>query len=144
MLQFVTALVTSKPKHVITLGYHCRSSVIRSQIKFHVSMCTGHNLSVLPAPLYMMLCAIWYQSHNLKKCEKHTWRSVTFCKVIGFSLHFTKSNTPLWVFFTFFILYKWYQIAQSVSQELVYDIKISGIFKLRQMKYSHLWRLTYQ
>ena len=24
---------------------------------------------------------------------------------------FTKSNTPSWVFFTFFRLYKWYQIA---------------------------------
>ena len=28
---------------------------------------------------------------------------------------FTKSNTPAWVFFTFFKLYKWYQIAQSIS-----------------------------
>ena len=28
--------------------------------------------------------------------------------------NFTKSNTPHWVFFTFFNLYKWYQIAQSI------------------------------
>ena len=27
----------------------------------------------------------------------------------------TKSNTPPWVFFTFFNLYKWFQIGQSVS-----------------------------
>ena len=28
---------------------------------------------------------------------------------------FTNSNTPLWVFFTFFKLHKWYQVMQSVS-----------------------------
>ena len=45
---------------------------------------------------------------NLKR-EKHPWWSVTFIKVAGF----TKSNTPSWLFFTFFKLYKWYQIAQN-------------------------------
>ena len=29
--------------------------------------------------------------------------------------NFTKRSTPPWVFFTFFKLYKWYQISQSVS-----------------------------
>ena len=28
--------------------------------------------------------------------------------------NFTKINTPAWVFFTFFKLYKWYQIAQRI------------------------------
>ena len=48
------------------------------------------------------------------KCEKHPWRSVTFIKVAGFPTsecgkvcNFTKSNTPPWVVFTFFKLYKW-------------------------------------
>ena len=27
----------------------------------------------------------------------------------------TKSNTPSWVFFTFFKLNKWYQIAQNIT-----------------------------
>ena len=31
------------------------------------------------------------------------------------SLQLTKSITPLWVYFTFLKLYKWYQIAQSIS-----------------------------
>ena len=44
---------------------------------------------------------------QLKICEKPPWRSVTeVC-------NFTKSNTPSWMFFTFF--YKWYQIAQSIT-----------------------------
>ena len=49
---------------------------------------------------------------QFKKREKHPWRSVTFSKVAG---NFTKTSCPLWMFFTFFNLYKWYQIAQSVS-----------------------------
>ena len=40
---------------------------------------------------------------QFQKREKHPWRSVT------------KSNTPPWVFFTFFKLYEWYQIAQSTT-----------------------------
>ena len=30
--------------------------------------------------------------------------------------NFTKSNTPLWVFFTFFKLYKWYQTVQNITE----------------------------
>ena len=40
---------------------------------------------------------------QIKKREKHPWRSVTFKKI------------PPWVFFTFFKLYKWYQITQIIS-----------------------------
>ena len=42
---------------------------------------------------------------RFKKLEKHPYRSVTF----------TKSNTPPWVFFTFFKLYRWHQITENVS-----------------------------
>ena len=34
---------------------------------------------------------------------------------------FTKSNTPLWVFFAFFKLYKWHQIAQRITYICRYD-----------------------
>ena len=41
---------------------------------------------------------------------------VTLLSAIGFSLQiYPKSNTPLWVLFTFLKLCKWYQMAQSVS-----------------------------
>ena len=52
---------------------------------------------------------------QFKKRAKHPWRSVTFSKVVGFSMQLTKSNTPTWVFLTFFKLYEWYQIAQSTT-----------------------------
>ena len=40
---------------------------------------------------------------QFKKRKKHPWRSVTFTVC-----NFNKSNTPPWVFVTFFKLYKWY------------------------------------
>ena len=46
---------------------------------------------------------------RFKKREKHAWRSVTF----------GKSNTPSWMFFTFFKLYKWYQIPQRIANVCV-------------------------
>ena len=48
---------------------------------------------------------------QFKKREKHSGRSVTFSK----ACNFTKSNTLPSVFFTFFKLYDWYQIAQRIS-----------------------------
>ena len=50
---------------------------------------------------------------QFKKREKQQWRTVTFNKVA--SCKFTKGNTPLWVFFTFFKLYKWYQITKNIT-----------------------------
>ena len=44
---------------------------------------------------------------QFKNREKQLWRSVTFS-------NFTKSNTPSWVFFTIFKLFKWYQIGQNI------------------------------
>ena len=66
--------------------------------------------------------------HGLSKCldYKYSWRKffddfdghtgallndlLLFAKSAE-ACNFTKSNTPPWVFFTFFKLHKWYQIA---------------------------------
>ena len=48
-----------------------------------------------------MFYTIWYHLHNLKNV-KNTHRE-------------TLLKTPPWVFFTFFKLYKWYQIAQRIA-----------------------------
>ena len=53
----------------------------------------------------MMRCAIWYYLYNLKNV-KNTHQ---------LACNFTKINTPPWVFFTFFKLYKSYQIVQSTT-----------------------------
>ena len=45
---------------------------------------------------------------HFKKREKHSWRIANFSTS---ACNFTKTNTSPWVFFTFFKMYKWYQIA---------------------------------
>ena len=56
----------------------------------------------------------WDTSRNsipferFKKRKKYPWRSAT-------SSNFTNSITLPWVFFTFFKLYKWYKIAQRIT-----------------------------
>ena len=78
------------------------------RIPFHVFFC----IKKLSEELYSNCDAL----RNLvplvqfKKREKHPWRNVSFSKVAGF-----KFNTPPWVFFTFFKLYKWYQIVQRTT-----------------------------
>ena len=52
---------------------------------------------------------------KFKKREKHPRRTVLLVKLQGSACKFTKSNTPPWVFFTFFKLYKWYQIVQRIT-----------------------------
>ena len=59
---------------------------------------------------YEMLCTIWYHLYNLKNVKKSHGR-VLLLKVCSF----TKSSTPPWVFFMIFKLYKWYQIAQRIT-----------------------------
>ena len=48
---------------------------------------------------------------QFKEREKHTWRSITIC-------NYTKINTLPWVFFTFFKLYKCYQIDEPITSEM--------------------------
>ena len=52
---------------------------------------------------------------QFEKHEKHPWMNVTFSKVAGSACNFAKRNTPPWMFFIFFKLYKWYQIAQRIT-----------------------------
>ena len=59
-----------------------------------------------------MLCAIWYHLYHLKNV-KNTLGGV----LLLVQLQATESNTPPWVLFTFFKLYKWYQIAQCITYE---------------------------
>ena len=50
---------------------------------------------------YVVLCAIWYNWHNLKKVKN------THGGVHALAYNFSKSNTPLWVFFTFLKMCTW-------------------------------------
>ena len=60
-----------------------------------------------------MLCAIWYHLYNLKNVKNTHGGVLLLVKLQA------KSNTPSWVFFTFFKLYKWYQIAQRITVKII-------------------------
>ena len=62
-----------------------------------------------------MRCTIWYHLYNLKNMA-NTHGGVLLL-VQAEVCNFTKSNTPPWMFFTFFKLYKWYQIAQRITYD---------------------------
>ena len=53
-------------------------------------------------------------SVQFKKREKQSWRSLRFV-----AYNFTKCIILPWVVFTIFKLYKWYQIAQSVTYNVL-------------------------
>ena len=62
---------------------------------------------------------------QFKKRENHPWRNVNFS---------TKINTPPWVFFTFFKLYKCYQnrATHQISEQVF--IAVLEIFFLKTLK----------
>ena len=62
-----------------------------------------------------MLCAIWYHLRNLKNIKNNHGGVLLLVKLQLKVCNFTKSSTPPWLLFTFFKLYKWYQIAQSIT-----------------------------
>ena len=58
---------------------------------------------------------IWYTLHNLKNVKNTHGGVILLVKLQAEASNFAKSNTPPSVFFTFFKLCKWYQIAQSIT-----------------------------
>ena len=60
----------------------------------------------------IMLRAIWYHLYNLKNV-KNTHR--------GTPCNFTKTNTSPWVFVTLLKFYKWYQIVQSMTYDVLWE-----------------------
>ena len=72
-------------------------------------------LTKLWKPRIVVRFTIWYHMYNLKNV-KNTHRGVlVLVKLQAEVCNFTKINTPPWVFFMVFKLYKWYQIAQRIT-----------------------------
>ena len=59
----------------------------------------------------------WYYSYYFKNVSGIHAGVLLLIKLQAPLCNITKSKTPLWVLFTFFKLYKWYQIVQSVINE---------------------------
>ena len=60
---------------------------------------------------------------QFKKREKQLWRCVIFGKIAGLAFSVTESNTPPWVFFTFFKFWKWYQTTQRITLSFKFSAK---------------------
>ena len=71
-------------------------------------------------------CSIWYHLYNLKNVKNIHGGVLLLVKLQASACNFTKSNTPLWVFFTFFKLYEWYQIAQRTTYNYTFLYKDSS------------------
>ena len=86
---------------------------------------------------YEALCVIWYHLYNLKSL-KNTHGGVFFVvKLQALAYNLTKNNTPPWEFFTFFNLYKWYQIAQSITYAFWAQWKyLKCLANLKMVKYN--------
>ena len=54
----------------------------------------------------MMLWAIWYHLYNFKNVKSADGEVLLLVKLHAKGRNFTKSNTPPWLFFTFFKLRK--------------------------------------
>ena len=78
---------------------------------------------------------------QFKKREKHPWRSVNLSKVAGWSLHFTKINTPSW-YFSLFLNCTNGTKSRSASQILLHKIILKPRpldESLRCLKTKHYW-----
>ena len=64
-----------------------------------------------------MRCGIWYHLYNLKIDKNTHGGALILAKLQAKACKFTKINTPPWVFLSIFKLYKWYQIAQRITDD---------------------------
>ena len=65
-----------------------------------------------------MLRSIWYHLYNLKDMKNTHGGVLLLVKMQALACNFTKSNTPPWMFFAFFKLYNWYEIAESITYNI--------------------------
>ena len=70
---------------------------------------------VYSLPYVVVRCTIWYHLCNLKNVKNIHGGVLILVKFQAEACNFTKSNSPPCVFFTFFKLCKWYQIAQCIT-----------------------------
>ena len=74
--------------------------------------------------IYETICMIWYHLYNFKNLKNIHGGVILFVKLEAEACNFTKSYTPPWVFFPFFKLYKWYQIAQRIIYREYFAISV--------------------
>ena len=125
-------IVVTGRKHLFKFGQKTPKVEVQNSsasiLKVKVSLLEKMYVCVFPIltkRIYVMRWAIWYHLHILKSV-KNTHGGVLILV------------TPPWVFFMFFKLSKWYQIAQRITYTyfVLYSLSLNvGIFDKRDMKY---------
>ena len=98
-------------------------------------------------PIYTEInCSVW---RNLvlfvrfKNVKNTHGRVLLLKKLQAKACSFTESNTPPWVFFTFFKLPKWYEIAQRISVVESIDLwKCLKPCNFIKRRLQHMWFLV--
>ena len=76
---------------------------------------------------------------QLKNMKNTHWGVLLSVKLQSETYKFTEINTPLWVFFTFFKLYKWYQ---EIAQSIIYFLSSEKQLTLTEILFSCETRFT--
>ena len=85
------------------------------EIRWNYGILRSENQRNSYSGIFVVRCAIQYHMHNLKNVKNTHGGVLLLVKLQAKACNSTKSNTPSWVFFTFFKLCEWHQIAQSTT-----------------------------
>ena len=130
-LSFSLKKINFKPNAPIIGGKILYSAINNEWEKLY---CWYEQLKIEQVPesygthVYVVRCATWYYLYNLKNVKNTHEGVLILVKLQASACNFTKINTPPWVFFTFFKLHKWYQIAQRITYcdtSIVFQVKDS-------------------
>ena len=97
-------------------------------MKFHILAKTDN---FFLAFLHVMRCAIWYHLYNLKNVKNIHGGVLILVKLQASACSLTLLHG---FFFTFFILCKWYQIAQHITYNKIFHAKGSSVMSINYFK----------
>ena len=103
-------------------GAVCETSLTFSQKSFIIDAWQGAKCGALRDwyHLYIALVPLrWYHLYNFENVKNIHERVLILLKLQALACNFTKINTPPWVFLAFYKLYKWYQMAQRITNTLL-------------------------
>ena len=92
----------------LNLAYRINISQTLISISHWHTTYSGGNMGLCFASLHVK--SLWMANRTICELQHRP-----ICKLLWCICNFTKSNTPSWVFFTFFKLYKWYQNAHRIT-----------------------------
>ena len=112
----------------LNLAYRISISQTLISISHWHTTYSGENIGLCFASLHVK--SLWIANRTICELQHRP-----ICKLLWCICNFTKSNTPSWVFFTFFKLYKWYQNAHRITyvSQSIYELWVVSVCTLFQV-----------